>query len=895
MKKTIGILAIVAVLLIVAVTFVTADQQGPIVPKNPPIAVEQVEEREAFSAYFVEFDSEPAVNGTEATTLEAERAAFEADAASIGLDYEKRYDFKTLWNGMSISLAEKDVNKLYSLGSVSGVYPVVEVQLPDVLPGNDTEMASAVQMTGADIAQSELGFTGVGVKIAIMDTGVDYDHPDLGGCFGPGCKVITGWDFVGDDYDYGLTPVPDDDPDDCNGHGTHVAGIAAADGTVVGVAPGASIGAYRVFGCEGSTDADIMLAAMEMILADGMDVLNMSIGASFAGWPQYPTAKGATELVNQGVVVVASAGNSGDYGLYASGAPGLGKKVISVASFENAELSNLPYAIVDEETINIGEGTNSTDAFNVPYIAMTYSGPIPTSGTHYIAYIGRACDGDTLETNPTGRYALIHRGDCSFYEKAANAVAAGATGVVIHNNAPGLFFGTLGTTLDGVTPVVGISQEDGMAIRAVVPPNDPTWTWTDQVMNAPNPNEGLIASSSSYGPAADLSLKPDIGAPGAYIYSTVPLEQGGYATYSGTSMASPHVAGAAALMLEAYPNIQSDYMRSLLQNTADPADWWGVPGVGLLEPVFRQGAGMLDIDDAILARDEVVIFPGKLSLGEGQAGPTTHTLRVQNVTNEEKIFYLDWYPGISVDGIIEIGPTNYWLTDELVEFSFNPLVVPPRATMFLNVTFTPPSVDVEPWIYGVPWNTLYGGWIEFHEADEILPAGEQPGQDEMPIYRVPYAGFAGDYQDITYLSNEYWGDLLPIIGWTPDGVSYYLVSDGAVFTMVGNDVPSLMFHLDHQPQKMIVEVVNSMTGRRAFPIYSKIWDWNFMPRNSLSSSFFAEAWDGTRILWNRMVNVPDGVYQMRVRVLKADETLGFPFFFGEWEEATTQTFVIDRP
>ena len=136
-----------------------------------------------------------------------------------------------------------------------------------------------------------------GVSLAVMDTGIDYDHPDLGGCFGPGCRVETGYDFVGDDYDAETNPFtePDEDPDDCQGHGTHVAGIVGADGTVTGVAPGVTFGAYRVFGCDGSTDADIMIAAMEMALADGMDILNMSIGSSFA-WPQYPTAAASDRL-----------------------------------------------------------------------------------------------------------------------------------------------------------------------------------------------------------------------------------------------------------------------------------------------------------------------------------------------------------------------------------------------------------------------------------------------------------------------------------------------------------------------------------------------------------------------------------------------------------------------
>ncbi len=142
-----------------------------------------------------------------------------------------------------------------------------------------------------------------------------------------------------------------------------------------GVAPEVTFGVYRVFGCEGSTTSDIMIAAMELALADGMQVLNMSIGSAYQ-WPQYPTAKAASRLVNSGMVVVASIGNSGANGLYSAGAPGLGDKVIGVASYDNTHVF-LPYFTVN--------GTN------IGYITMTFSPNPPTSGTGEIVDIGLAC------------------------------------------------------------------------------------------------------------------------------------------------------------------------------------------------------------------------------------------------------------------------------------------------------------------------------------------------------------------------------------------------------------------------------------------------------------------------------------------------------------------------
>src|SRR5262249_8332249 len=127
-------------------------------------------------------------------------------------------------------------------------------------PGDYTpDLYTAITMTGADVAHAN-GWTGTGIKVAIIDTGIDYNHPDLGGCFGPGCRVTGGYDFVGDAYTGGTSNIhPDPDPMDCAGHGTHVAGIVGANGVVIGVAPDVTFRAYRVFGCSGTTTDDVIL------------------------------------------------------------------------------------------------------------------------------------------------------------------------------------------------------------------------------------------------------------------------------------------------------------------------------------------------------------------------------------------------------------------------------------------------------------------------------------------------------------------------------------------------------------------------------------------------------------------------------------------------------------
>lgn len=320
---------------------------------------------EGGNLWFVELSGAPTADGNSRNAVQAEKAAFRQAAAAARVRYTERRSFDVLFNGFSVEVGPGDRAKLAHLPGVKAMYPVEVIQAPNpefVGGGNAADLATAIAMTGANIAQNTLGLTGAGVKVAVIDTGIDVDHLDLGGsgvtggASFPSVRIPVGWDFVGDAFNadstsssYNPNPVPDANPDDCNGHGTHVAGIVGANGGVTGVAPGVTFGAYRVFGCAGSTTGDIMIAAMERALADGMHVLNMSIGSSFQ-WPQYPTAQAADRLVNKGMVVVASIGNSGANGLYAAGAPGVGKKVIGVASFDNTAVTLSTFTVSPDAT-----------------------------------------------------------------------------------------------------------------------------------------------------------------------------------------------------------------------------------------------------------------------------------------------------------------------------------------------------------------------------------------------------------------------------------------------------------------------------------------------------------------------------------------------------------------
>jgi minor extracellular serine protease Vpr len=400
-------------------------QEGP--PADEPVA-------EAVSAWFVELHGRPQAQGGSAPELVLEQQLFRAAARAAGIELRERYRFDRLWNGLSVEVSATGLSRLTTLPEVKNVFPVADVGLPEPDPAPTPALETALVMTQADIARNELGLTGQGIRVAIIDTGVDYDHPDLGGCFGPGCRVEGGWDFVGDAYDATTNPVPVPDPlpDDCNGHGTHVAGILGADGGIEGVAPGVTFRVYKVFGCVGATSTDILLAAMERVLEDGADVLNLSVGVGFQ-WPQFPTAVAADALVDAGIVVAAAAGNNGLNGLYGASAPGVGEKVMAVANFVNSH-ANLPVFTVSPDGLPIG------------YAQALPSPPAPLAGTLPLARTGTAgSTNDACNSAPplppgslAGKAALVRRGTCSFHEKARNARNAGAAAVVIYNDTPPL-------------------------------------------------------------------------------------------------------------------------------------------------------------------------------------------------------------------------------------------------------------------------------------------------------------------------------------------------------------------------------------------------------------------------------------------------------------------------
>ncbi|UQN08266.1 S8 family serine peptidase [Deinococcus sp. QL22] len=832
---------------------------GSSAPSLTTLSLPAASDNETARAWFVEFRERPTSKGGSSAQIAQERQTFRAQAKAMGIKMKERLEFGRLWNGVSVEVAAADVAKLRDLDGVKAVFPVLSVPRPDVVFSNDPDMGTAIAQTGADVAQNELGLTGKGVKIAIMDTGLDLDHPAFAN------RLVASYDFVGDAFDGGNTPVPGADTvDDCGGHGTHVAGIAAASGAVKGVAPEASLGVYRVFGCAGSTQADIMVAAMERALADGMDVLNMSIGSSFNSWAEYPTAVAGSNLVDAGVVVAASIGNSGTGGVFAAGAPGVGEKVIGVANFMNT------HVLLNEFTVS-PDGTkmgyqNSTGAPAAPT-----SGTLPLAKTGTITTIDDAC-APLAANSMIGKAVLIRRGSCAFYNKAFNAQQAGAAAVVIYNNAAGPFAGTVAGSPAITIPVVSISNTLGALLDSRIAAGSTSMTWTPDSGSYANPTGNLLDASSSYGLAADLALKPDLGAPGGLIRSTYPLslEGSGYATLSGTSMASPHVAGVAALVIQAKraagQPIAAGDMRGLLQNTASPKPWSSGPTAGYIDFVHRQGAGMVNVVNAV--GTTATVSPSKLSLGESAAATTPQTLTVTNRSNAAVTYTVTHVGALSSAP----GAQRYYtpvtqLPIGSASLSSSTVTVPAGGSASISVTITPNAA--------APEATVYGGYVVF------TPQGNGT------TLRVPYAGFKGDYQGLTIFTG-----LKNMARLNAAGTGYELLNTPATFTMQGADVPSFLMHLDHFARTLKMDVVDAVTGQ---PVHSQFFNAStdeFLPRNATSTGFFDFTWDG-QVSWSRGSNgvgnthdkrkpVPNGKYIVKVSALKALGDASNPAHVESW-------------
>ena len=836
----------------------TAPSAAPKLPKDAKTVT---------GRYIVQVSGAATADGGSAGAAKASQDQVLTEAGSEGLSVRRTASFTSAYNGMTVAASGADADQLRDVAGVLGVWPVLQVAAPDPVVNPTKDLMSALAMTGADVAYSELGLTGKGIKVGVIDTGIDIDHPDLGGTGKPGTtpfpssRVKWGYDFVGDAYDPNSadpakkTPNPDRNPDDCAGHGTHVAGIIGANGDfatggVRGVAPGVTFGSYRVFGCDDNagTSTDVILAAMDRAIADHMDVVNMSLGDTYMSWPSYPTSVAAQTMQRAGVILVAAAGNQGLDGTFTTSSPSVSDGAISVAWIEN---TNIP-----------AHSFTTSTGLKVPYLVAD-SPAAPTTGSAELALAGP--DGDDkantacTQISPTvfGKAALVSRGTCSLYLKALSAQNAGATSVIIYNNAPGLANITVAGTPEITIPVVIIPQTEGLALAASLASGLlVSLTWTAGWITTPNPLGGLVSDQSSYGLAADLSLKPDLAAPGGNILSTWPIEKGSYANESGTSMAAPHVTGAVALLLRAKPELKgkTTKVRELLQTTGTLAPWAGNPTSSELEPVHHQGGGLIQIVTALTTQQTV--SPGKISLGEGSAGPKTTSITLTNTSAKPVTYAITKSDGVATEGSY----IDSFLHDTTATMSAPKTVtVPAKGKTTVKVTITAPTAHP---------TAIYGGWVTFTAAGATT-------------LHVPFAGMVGDYQSVTVLG----GGGLPAL--ESD-------TEHPVYTMKGGDYPTVALHLDYPANNLRIDIFRVGWRGVLTPIAPNYRNWiTTGPTGKDSLDYYEEyAFSGpytTLGQKGRQFPLRNGTYVIVITVTKA---LASGHSRGSYETWTSPTFSI---
>lgn len=604
-------------------------------------------------------------------------------------------------------------------------------------------------ITGVKYAIGATNFTGKGVKIGIIDSGIDYTHPSIGGKMGLGQRVTHGYNFIDNNED----PM-----DDCNGHGTHVAGIISSnDANITSIAPGATLGVYRVIGCgsQGTVTAGNLIAAMEKAADDGMDIINLSVGGP-TGWSEHPLARKASWLVNvRNITVIASSGNDGIEGLWHTSVLSLGKGVVSACSFDAGKyLANYfltPDASYDFNFMIWGSDYDLSqlpDRMNGKEVYALYKNP--DLDYHY----GCKCPPEAK-----GKWVLAMLTRCSVQDKAEAAHAAGALGVLLVNTFPGM---PTMATADLMTkdvlpvPVLGISIRSGDEMIKRIKNGELTQMTFQATPKLYGYQGGSVPSYfSSWGLDPELHVKPSVCGPGRYVYSTYPQRLGGHATASGTSQAAPFITGAAALLLERARSLKKpmplEHQRALLQNSGIPANASSHRLNGVYFPlasVAKQGSGLIRING--ISTCQAVVTPPSFSFND-----TVHAsvkegwefgedLEIFSYSDLPVTYEVEHIPSQSLS-ISQHGLTSSPVSENVfatIQLNVTRFTLPPWGSVKVQVLGKRPSPDslVGPWIYS--------GYIRF------LPITEDNSVRSASTLHVPYSGYLGDLSKAEVLDNS---------------------------------------------------------------------------------------------------------------------------------------------
>ena len=630
--------------------------------------------------------AKPTAQAQVQSLLQKQEKAAATMSRAIGEAVEPERQYTTLLNGFSATVTYGQYKALKELDCVESVFlsPTFSL-LPDT--------ANSTRMIGGGLA-NETGFTGEGMLIAILDTGVDMDHQIFSKA--PASPALTQddvkgllsqYDFQAEGFVKGLSvssvyksakfpfqfDYGDKDTDGAPGtkssHGTHVASTAAGctgiNADVQGVAPDAQIANMNVFNSSGSASYADILSALEDCMLLGVDVANLSLGSD-AGYIDYENPDEFTEsLLNvfkrageSGMSLAVAAGNAysaaygdafgnkalasnPDYGLISE--PSTYGESMSVAAVSNSKVKS-PYITVGGRDFAYQDsGTISTDENAKIFRDLAKKGEL-----EYAVVPGYGAEDDYEGIDVSGKVALVQRGGGMYYEqKERSAYAHGAIAMLVYNNVPGMLYMSI---TDWKMPCAFISQEAGEYLKAQ---ENKVLTVGAADKLVASPTYGM-ADFSSWGATTELTLKPEITAPGAGIYAAVPGNA--YESMDGTSMASPHAAGAMAIVQQALKargmtdaTQRKHMVDTLLMSTASIIyDSNGQP----YSP-RKQGAGLININDAVKTEGYLTVdgmIRPKLELGDDPAekGVYTMTFKVHN-TGKDTLYY-DIQPIVLTDG-----------------------------------------------------------------------------------------------------------------------------------------------------------------------------------------------------------------------------------------------------
>ncbi|MFJ5923525.1 S8 family serine peptidase [Kitasatospora sp. NPDC092948] len=789
MRTALGLLAVLALL----------------APTAPAAAAPPVRPHAATTAVLLELTTEPAATAwrraqdgarrerrTPDQTRRAAAAAGSAQraAADRSLDTltatlrravpEARplYRTRTLVSGLALRLPADELPRLAGLPGVRAVHPVTLKQRAN---------GYAVPLTGAPkVWDGPAGHTGEGVRIGIVDSGIDYTHADFGGPgtpeayravdsakpapagLFPNDKVIGGKDLVGDDYDpdpaaedHQPVPHPDDNPLDCaaNGHGTHVAGTAAglgvtADGKTYrgpyrpglnpadfkvapGAAPGAQLYAIKVFGCHGSTDQ--LAAALDLAadpngdgdLSDRLDVVNLSLGSSF-GSPDDADALAADRLAALGTVVVAAAGNEGDvYGI--GGSPGAAARVLTAAASVDGHGDADGITVLAPAALAgtvPAHWSNRYTRWDTAAVGGELA--VPAADSDGCAAFD-AADADRLR----GRIALLRWTTkdadraCGSGPRADHAADAGAIGALYAADGDNL--GEIAG--DERIPAAILARADGERLLAATREGPVTVR-----LAAPgNPLHGAVpqdqpqrvdtlASFTSRGIGVDGIVKPDLAAPGETIWSAKAGTGSGGMREDGTSMATPHLAGLAALVRSARPGLGAAEIKAALMNTATDT-YLHDDRTGPVYGPERTGSGRVRADEAV--RTPALAYGTQLDGAVGVsfgvveatgAYTASREVAVHNLSDRQLAYGVGYSSSTDVPG---------------ASFAFAPprVVLPPHGTANVTVTLRlagglgrapDPTLDLVQAGHPRTYRSELSGRLLLTPADPALPALRVP-------------------------------------------------------------------------------------------------------------------------------------------------------------------------